>query len=165
MTSNERSELILKKENNKLQDDLNIFKEFAEINNFKINHQKTKVIVFNPSHKYLFPPEVSLSQNEYLEVVSSAHILGLRISNDSKWNENTDFIVSKAMKRIWTLRRLRKLGFSDSFIIDVYTKEIRSILEYAVPIWNGALTRKDSDKIERVQKVILKFFLRQKYAS
>ena len=64
-----------------------------------------------------------------------------------------------------TLRRLRKIGFSDSFIIDVYTKEIRSILEYAVPIWHGALTVKDSDKIERVQKIVLKFLLRHNYSS
>ena len=73
LTSNERSELILTKENNKLQDDLKILKVFADINNFfKINHQKTKVMVFNTSHKYLCPPELSLIHNEYLEMVSSA---------------------------------------------------------------------------------------------
>ena len=82
-----------------------------------------------------------------------------------RWNENTDFIVSKAKKRLWTLRRLRKLGFDNSFILDVYTKEIRSVLEYAVPIWHGALTAKDSEKIERVQKIVLKFLLRHKYSS
>ena len=142
-----------------------MFRQFAQVNNFKINHQKTKVILFNPSHKYLFPPEISLSHSECLEVVSSANILGLRISDDLKWSENTDSIVSKAMKRIWTLRRLRRLGFSDSFIVDVYTKEIRSILEYGVPIWHGALTVKDSEKIERVQKIVLKFLLRQNYSS
>ena len=165
LNSNERSGLILPIEHNKLQDDLDIFRQFAQENNFKINHQKTKVILFNPSHKYLFPPELSFSHSEYLDVVRSANILGLRISDDLKWSENTDSIVSKAMKRIWTLRRLRKLGFSDSFIIDVYTKEIRSILEYAVPIWHGALTVKDSDKIERVQKIVLKFLLRHNYSS
>ena len=69
------------------------------------------------------------------------------------------------MKRIWTLRRLRKLGFDDNFIIDVYKKEIRTILEYAVHVWNGALTKKDSDKIEKVQKIVIKFLLRQNYQS
>ena len=89
-----------------MQKDLDSFQKFAEDNNFKINFKKTKVIIFNPSHKYLFPPELSLSQNEYLEVVTCANILGLKISQDLKWSENTDFKVSKAMERIWTLRIL-----------------------------------------------------------
>ena len=116
-------------------------------------------------HKFIFPPELFLSQSQALEVVQSAKILGVYISSDLKWSKNTDFIVSKAMKRIWILRRLRKLGFGDDFIIDVYKKEIRTVLEYAVQVWNGALTRKDSDKIERVQKIVIKFLLRQKYQS
>ena len=34
-----------------------------------------------------------------------------------------------------------------------------------MPIWHGALTAKDSEKIERVQKIVLKFLLRHKYSS
>ena len=69
------------------------------------------------------------------------------------------------MRRIWVLRRLRKLGFGDEFIIEVYKKEIRTLLEYAVQVWHGALTKKDSEKIEKVQKIVIKFLLRQQYES
>ena len=123
------------------------------------------MILFNFSHKYRFTPELILRQSQTLEVLNSAKILGVVISSDLKWAKNTDFIVSKAMKRIWTLRRLRKLGFSDNFILDVYQKEIRTLLEYAVQVWNGALTKTDSDKIEKVQKIVMKFLLRKKYQS
>ena len=92
-------------------------------------------------------------------------MLGLVLSNDLKWTSNTDFIISKAMRRIWTLRRLRKLGFGDQFILDVYCKEVRVMLEYAVQIWNGALTQRYSDRIEKVQKIVLKFLLQNKYTS
>ena len=92
-------------------------------------------------------------------------MLGLVISDDLKWTKNTDYIISRAMKRIWTLRRLRKLGFSDNFILDVYCKEVRIMLEYAVQIWNGALSQRDSDRIERVQRIVLKFLLRNRYTS
>ena len=37
--------------------------------------------------------------------------------------------------------------------------------EYAVPIWNGALAKKYSERIEKVQKIVLKLLLRQKYTS
>ena len=66
--------------------------------------------------------------------------------------KKTDYITSKAINKIWTLRRLSKPGFSDNFIIDVYIKEIRSILEYNGPLWNGGLTKKDIDKIEKIRK-------------
>ena len=48
---------------------------------------------------------------------------------------------------MWTIRKLYKLGVNQKFIIDVYIKEIRSILEYNVPVWNGNLTMKESEKI------------------
>ena len=67
------------------------------------------------------------------------------------------------MKRIWTLWILRKLGFGDQFILDVYFKEVRVMLEYAVQIWNGALTQRDCDRIEKVQKIVLKFLWQNKY--
>ena len=63
------------------------------------------------------------------------------------------------MSRIWTIRRLKNLGFPEDFILDVYQKEIQSVLEYAVPVWNGALTEFDSREIEKVQKRILKILL------
>ena len=121
--------------------------------------------MFNPSYKYTFPPELYISQKPYLEVVRSTKRLGLVLSDNLKWTSNTDFIIFKAMKRIWTLRILRKLGFGDQFILDVYFKEVRVMLEYAVQIWNGALTQRDCDRIEKVQKIVLKFLWQNKYTS
>ena len=37
-------------------------------------------------------------------------------------------------------------------MFDVYSKEVRSILEHGVPVWHPGLTRKDSLEIERIQK-------------
>ena len=82
-------------------------------------------MLFNMSHRYTFPPELFVSQDKVLEVVSSLKLLGVIISSDLKWNKNTDYIVSKAMKRIWTIRKLKKLGFGDEFFIEVYKKEVR----------------------------------------
>ena len=75
-----------------------------------------------------------------------------------KWSKNTIYIVDKALSRVWTMRRLNNLGFPEDFILDVYTKEIRSILEFAVPVWNGALTETDCRAIEKVNKEFLKSY-------
>ena len=50
-------------------------------------------------------------------------------------------------------------------LFDVYCKEIRSLLEFAVPVWHSALTLKDSKMIERIQKVAFKIILKERYIS
>ena len=131
----------------------------------KINNDKTKVILFNMSQKYRFPPEVTLSDGEILEVTDTTKILGVIVSNTLKWSKNTDHITSKAFNKIWILRQLQKLGFGKDFILDVYMKEIRSILEYCVPVWSGAITQKESQKIENIQKIVLRVLLKHQYSS
>ena len=165
LTWYEKEGLILPKNENELQSHLLRFQEFADHNNLAINQEKSKVMLFNFSHKYVFPAELELSQNVNLDLASECKILGVIISSDLKWAKNTEYITLKAMKRIWSIRRLKKLGLGDDFLIEVYKKEIRTLLEYAVQIWNGALTQKDSEKIEKVQKIVLRLLLRHEYTS
>ena len=60
---------------------------------------------------------------------------------------------------------MKKLGLSNDIIVDVYTKEIRSVLEFGAPIWTGALTERDSTKFERIQKTTLKIVLDHKFTD
>ena len=50
-------------------------------------------------------------------------------------------------------------------LIDAYTKEVRSILELAVPVWSSGLTLEQSVIIERVQKSSLSAILGSDYIS
>ena len=60
---------------------------------------------------------------------------------------------------MWTLRRMKKLDVEPTIILDVYMKEIRSIVELAVPAWHSGLTIKQAADIERVQRVALHIIL------
>ena len=60
---------------------------------------------------------------------------------------------------MWILRILKKLDIEPLYMLEVYTKEIRSILELAVPAWHSGLTVKQSADIERVQRVALSIIL------
>ena len=53
------------------------------------------------------------------------------------------------------LRRLKGLGANSSELLDVYQKQVRSILEMAVPVWEPGLTKEETKQIERVQKTAL----------
>ena len=48
---------------------------------------------------------------------------------------------------------------------DVYIKEIRSILELAVPVWHSGLTKQQSADIERIQKTAFRIILQHKYEN
>ena len=50
-------------------------------------------------------------------------------------------------------------------LLDVYCKEVRSILEHAVPVWHSGLTRKQTDQIEKVQKTAFRILLDNNYTN
>ena len=54
---------------------------------------------------------------------------------------------------------MKLLDVEPLVMLDVYLKEIRSILELAVPAWHSGLTQKQSADIERVQRVAVKSYL------
>ena len=131
----------------------------------KVNPKKTKVISFNKSRKYDFPPEMYFSDKTILDVVPDIKLVGVIVSSDLKWCKNTNYICTKATKKLWLLRRLKKYHLDIFKIFDVYTKEVRSILEYAVPVWHSSITRSESRQIENVQNAALKIILGESYIS
>ena len=161
----ERTCSVLPGENNLLQDYLNDAEKFAQDNKMKINPKKTKIVCFNKSRKYAFPPELKLSDGQLLEVVSDVKLVGVIVDCNLSWQKNTDYICQKATQKLWIIRRLKKYRLDTFTLLDVYTKEIRSILEHAVPVWHSGLTKKQSAKIEKVQKTALKIILESNYTN
>ena len=159
----ERTQQILPPENNLLQFYLNDAEKFTKDNKMIINPTKSKVMLFNKSRKWDFPPELSFSDRTNLEYVSKMKLVGVVLSDDLRWSKNTQYICDKAMQKMWTLRRMKKLGLEEDIILDVYIKEIRSILEMAVPVWHSGLTVKQTRDIERVQKNALFIILAENY--
>ena len=91
--------------------------------------------------------------------------MGVVLRSDLSWSSNTAYLVKRANTKLWCLRRLKKFGASPTDLLDVYFKQIRSILEYAVPVWHPGLTGEDRLEIERVQKSALCIILGQNYKS
>ena len=50
-------------------------------------------------------------------------------------------------------------------LLDVYVKEVRSLLENAVSVWHSGLTRKETNQIEKIQKTAFKIILGDDYLS
>ena len=69
------------------------------------------------------------------------------------------------MAKIWLLRRMKSLKLEPELILDYYVKEVRSLVEHGVPIWNSGLNQSEVRDIEKIQKVALKIILGQNYNS
>ena len=146
---------------NQLQMDLNNLHQYTSRKLMKRKEKKTQLMKFNFSKAHDFKPEFNIEGfKANIEVVQEAKILGIILTEDLKWEANTQYICSKAFKRMWILRRMKKLDVEPLILLDIYVKEIRSVLELAVPAWHCSLTKKQSADIERVQKVAISIILR-----
>ena len=159
----ERTGYVLPDDNNLLQFYISDAENFALENKMVINKKKTKVISFTKSRKWDFPPELHFSDGTQIEYVEEIKLVGVVVSQNLKWYKNSEYICQKARQKMWLLRRLLKFDLDIYKLFDVYTKEIRSLLELAVPVWHSGLTRDQTADIERIQKVAMQIILQDKY--
>ena len=161
----DRTNHILPIESIALQGELNKLERYCQEYQMSINQNKCKVMIFNPHRAYAGMPKLTLSgmRGNFIEVVETFKLLGVKIRSDLKWWDNTDYICQKGYKRLWVLRRLKILGASEKELLDVYQKQVRSVLELAVPVWQPALTTQEKKQIERVQKCALNIILGSNY--
>ena len=138
--------------------------KYSDRNSMKINHKKTKMILFNPGTARDFHPKFSLKQTQ-IDLVEETKLLGVIIRSDLSWSSNTEYIVTRANKKLWFLRRLKVLGANQEDLKEVYIKQIRSIVEFAVPVWHNSITGEQRVDIERIQKSALHIILGDKYHS
>jgi hypothetical protein len=77
------------------------------------------------------------------------------MSHDLSWNKHVGYITKKGFKLLYILRQLKIAGISDKDLLLIYISLIRSVLEYAAPVWTN-LPQYLSDDIESVQQRALK---------
>ena len=103
--------------------------------------------------------------NQVLQQVEIVKVLGVFIQADLKWDKHIHEIVKKANIRMHMLRQLVPFNLPRCDLITIYTGYIRPLLEYAAPVWHSALTRAQTNHIEKVQKRVLRLILGSQYQS
>ena len=161
----ERTKHIFPAKSSLLQKRLLKVEDFTMQNHMKINEAKSKVMIFNKSRNFDFPPEFAFQNNEMLEVLEETRLLGLILTTDLRWQANTKSICIKTMSKMWLLRRMKVMKMEPELIFDYYLKEIRVLAEQSVPIWNSGLTKLQVNELEKIQKVALRIILGDDYLS
>ena len=97
--------------------------------------------------------------NQYLEMVQITKLLGVYLTSDLKWTKHVTHICSKASKRLYALRLLKRNGVQSRDLQKVYCSFVRPILEYACLVWHSSISILLSDQIEHTQKRALRIIL------
>ncbi|XP_062704226.1 uncharacterized protein LOC134286609 [Aedes albopictus] len=114
-----------------LQTDINELLCWCRENGMNVNINKCKVITFSREcssviHQY----QMGSIQ---LEGVQSIHDLGVTIDSQLRFNEHVSVTTAKA----FSVLRRNATHFTDPYTLkSLFCALVRSILEYAAPIWN-----------------------------
>ena len=122
-------------------------------------------MLFNRAVKHDFMPKLYLNQDSPLEVVEEMKLVGYQLRSDLRTISNTNYIVKRAWKRMWIVRRLKSLGASEQDLLKVLRAQVLSVLQFATPAWSTLLTVAESSRIESVLRTGLHLVYGEKYES
>ena len=144
-------ECIPKNGSSCLQSEADALSQWCDSNGAKINTRKTVELRIDFSKLPRETSPVNIYSND-ISTVSSTKLLGVVVSNDLSWSQNTDAICKKASQRLHYLVHLRRAGLDSKQLVALYCSFVRPILEYCMCVWHFALTKTSSSSLERVQE-------------
>ncbi len=118
-------------------------------NNLSLNEEKTKEIVadFRRVHTQHAPLTINSAT---VERVSSTKFLGVHITEDLSWTNNTAALAKKAQQRLYFLRKLRRARAPAPIMCTFYRGTIESILTSCITVWYGACNASCRKSLQRI---------------
>ena len=116
------------------------------------NASKTEEMIFSRKKRHNHPPVHFM--NKELQPTDSITLLGVTITKTLSWSEHITCIAKKTAKRLYILGRSRNF-LPHQARITIYKAYIRPLVEYASPIWNGAVIT-SLKLLDRLQKKALR---------
>ena len=94
-----------------------------------------------------------------LEVVKSAILLGVTLSDNLSWNAQVNELVKKSSKKLYFLVQLKRARVPPSDLVLFYKACIRSPVDHAVPVFYNALPQYLKNEFVRIEKRALSIIL------
>ena len=103
------SEILAPDEDSRMQSALDELITWSDSNYMKVNSKKTKEMILGQLRKQ--QPLPLLISNHNVEQVTSFKLLGVTINDALKWDDNIAAVTSKAVKRLWFLKKSSVLAY------------------------------------------------------
>ena len=157
---------VLPKSNTHMQTQLDLIKKLSDDREMTLNDDKTCLFIVNFTENHQFLPLLRIPGcSEDLGVVEETKLLGYWLTRDMKADRHVEYMLEICYKRLWAIHKLKKAGISNQDILHFFFMKIRSVLESNCPVFHSMLTQELSDDIERIQKIVLRVILDEKYLS
>jgi hypothetical protein len=115
--------------------------------------KKTQVMIISRKKQEIKNPKFLFFDTELTEI-DRLKFLGVTITSTLNWTEHIDSIKAKAVRKMGILRRGKRF-LPKSVLTILYKSCVRSSLEYAAPVWQGA-AKSHLDKLDSIQNKTLK---------
>ena len=155
---------FLPSQNFATQNYLKTISDWTDTHLMKLNQTKTKYMIINFCTSLQFRTRLML-KDALLEQVHVTRLLGVLISDDLSWTENTKNLIKKANSRMTILRKLTEFEVPKSDMINIYILFIRSVIEQSSDVWSSSLTIEEKEGLERVQKIALRIIYQNNYKT
>ena len=130
--------------------------ENANSKGMLVNEAKTQLICISPSLNYDVSTYLELPGGTRIESGNELTILGFSFGTKPDVSAHVGLILKKYAARSWMIRHLKNGGVDEKTLVAVYSSVIRSVIEYAVPVYHHMLTGEQSERLERLQRQTLK---------
>ena len=119
-----------------------------------LNTKKTQLMKLS-----LSKPKSVDSYHINTDSIQSSHLcnlLGVTIDNQLSFSEHVDDIVARSSFKLYSMRRLKRMGASEKCLLTFYISHILSLITYAAPAWSSLITKGSMEKLEKIQKSSLR---------
>ena len=144
------SEFIARGEASRINEYVNEVVTWSSNNQMNINYNKTKQMILGPLGKDC-QNSLNIDGND-IQRLQVFKLLGVLIDDRLNWKCHVNAMCAKAASRLYFLRLLKRSGVLESDLLYFYISVIRSVLEYACPVWHNSLTAEQTHSIESIQK-------------
>ena len=121
----------------------------------KINEKKTQLLsISNKSHETR--TWIKLIDGSVMYSSYSFKILGFTFSNRPTIHEQVEYLINRAAKRLFLIRKLAGIGVNKEKVKNLYCALVRSILEYSLVTYGPMLAKYQITKLENIQKSCLR---------
>ena len=100
-------------------------------------------------HNHHLPLHIN---GEEVERVTSFKFLGLTLTEELSWDNNTASVLGKAQQCLFYLRKLRKEHLPKRLLSNFYRCAIESVLTYCLNVWFSSCTKAEQAAIQRLIK-------------
>lgn len=112
----------------------------SEADGFQLNESKFKELRISFSYHSLSSSVDHITVNDkQIEVVSSAKLLGLGVSDNLWWNAHVESICKNAATHLYFLKQLKRTKVPAKDMLLFYTTCISPVLEYVCPVFHHSL--------------------------